>query len=180
VRADGRLGISSPPAGTLLAGYYLGVLGIPLYALGYRALGAGLADAAPRAARVVVALGVVGSVVGAVVHGLTGVLAHVALRTGAPTAPDAMLLLPEAAFLLPLWVVVGAAIALGSLVFAVTVARGRTRFPRALALCNPLVVTFAIAAGAAPVPLLAAFAIPAAPNLAHVVVFAVLLGSRRL
>lgn len=174
--ADGRFGLVAPPAGTLLAGHYLGVLGIPLYAVGYRALGAGLADAAPRSARVVAALGAVGGVLGAVIHGLTGVLAHVAVRTGAPTAPDAMLALPEARFFLPLWLVVGVALALGSLVFAVTVARGGTRFPRVFALCNPLLVAVAIAVAAMPLARVAAFAIPAAPNLAHVALFAAALG----
>ena len=40
--ADGRLGIAAPPPGTLVAGHYLGVLGIPLYGLGYRALATGI------------------------------------------------------------------------------------------------------------------------------------------
>ena len=86
--ADGRLGIASPPEGTLVIGHYLGVLGIPLYALGYRALADGIREAAPRAARWVVALGAVGSVVGAVVHGLTGALTAVGIRTGGAIAPD--------------------------------------------------------------------------------------------
>ncbi|MCC6850648.1 MAG: hypothetical protein IT294_19330 [Deltaproteobacteria bacterium] len=172
---DGRFGLAASPPGALLVGHYLGVFGIPLYGLGYRALGAGLVGASARAARVVVVLGAVGSVVGAVVHGLTGVLAQVAVRTSAATAPDALLALPEAAFLLPLWLVVGAALAVGSIAFAVTVARGGTRFPRPFALCNPLLVALAIAVASLPFPRLAAFAIPAAPNLAHVVVFGVAL-----
>ena len=91
----------------------------------------------------------------------------------------ALATLPEAAFLLPLWLVVGAALAIGSVVFAVAVARGGTRFPRAVALSNPLAVALAIAAASLPVPQVAAFAIPAAPNLAHVVVFGVALAALR-
>ncbi len=148
------------------------MLGIPLYALGYRVLADGIRGAAPSAARLVAGLGAVGSVVGAVVHGLTGVLTHVALRTNAATGPDALAAIPEAAFLLPLWVIVGGALAIGSVVFAVAVWRGSTRFPRAFACCNPLVVTVVLAALATPFPRLAGFVVPAAPNLAHVVVFA--------
>ena len=176
--ADGRLGLAAAPPGTLLAGHYLGVLGIPLYALGYRALADGIADAAPAAARWVRGLGAVGAVVGAAIHGLTGALTAVAIRTGAPTAPDALAAAPEARFLLPLWLVVGAALAIGSVVFAVVVARGRTRFPRGLAACTPLVSTIMMASGAAPFPLAAAFVVPAAPNFAHVVLFAAALIGR--
>lgn len=170
--ADGRFGLATPPAGTLVAGHYLGVLGIPLYALGYVVLADGLRPAAPAAARAVLVLGAAGSVVGAVVHGLTGVLTAVALRTGAPSAPDALGVMPEAAYLLPLWLVVGSALAAGSIVFAAVVARGGTVFPRGFAAVNPLAVTVAIAMLAAPFSLVAAFVVPAAPNLAHVVVFA--------
>ena len=173
--ADGRLGIASPPAGTLIAGHYLGVLGILLYGLGYRALAGGIRAVAPRAARAVALLGAVGSVVGAVVHGLTAALTATALRTGAPTAPDAMAAIPEAALLLPLWAIVAVALALGSAVFATAVGQGGTRFPRACAACNPLLATLVIAVVATPFPLAAAFVVPAAPNLAHVVVFATML-----
>jgi hypothetical protein len=189
---DGRLGLARPPGGTLLAGHYLGVLGIPLYGLGYWVLARGLhiaapraalPIAAPRAALAVAALGAIGSVVGAVVHGLTGVLIATAIRTGAGTAPDALGDLPEAAYLLPLWAIVGGALAFGSLVFATIVARGGTRWPRWLAVVNPLALTIVIAviaaSSAAPLPALAALVAPAAPNLAHVVVFAAALSVRR-
>ena len=180
--ADGRLGIPTPPAGTLVVGHYLGVLGIPVYALGYAALADGVRAAAPGAAGAawwIARLGFVGAVIGAVVHGLTGVLIAGALRTGAPTAPDAMLALPEAVMLLPLWGVVGGVLTIGSVMFATVVARGGTDFPRWMAACNPAVVTLAIAAFGAPFPLAAAFVLPAAPNLAHVIVFAAALSCLR-
>lgn len=169
--ADGRLGVPAPPAGTLIVGHYAGIIGIPLYALGYTALADGVRATAARAAVWIGRLGWIGAVVGAVVHGLTGALTAVALRTGAPTAPDAMAAIPEAAMLFPLWGVVGAVSTIGSVLFATVVARGGTRFPRWMAACNPLVVTLAIAAASVPVPTAAAFVVPAAPNLAHVVVF---------
>lgn len=170
--ADGRHGVAAPPAGTLLVGHYLGVLGIPLYVLGYRALADGVRAGGTTAARVILALGAVGSVMGAVVHGLTGVLTATALRTGAALAPSDLFAMPEAAYLLPLWIIVGAALAVGSVVFAAVVGRGGTRFPRAMAGCNPVLVTVVISALALPFPRVAAFLVPAAPNLAHVVVFA--------
>jgi hypothetical protein len=170
--ADGRFGLDAPPAATLVTGHYLGVFGIPLYALGYRALADGLRAPAPTVARWVLGLGVTGAIVGAVIHGLTGILTAVAIRTGAPTAPDALGAIPEAAYLMPLWLIVGAALAIGSVIFAAAVARGGTRFPRAMAACNPLLVALALAAAASPFPVAAGFVIPAAPNLAHIVVFA--------
>ncbi len=177
--ADGRFGLATPPAGTLVAGHYLGVLGIPLYGLGYAVLADGIRASAPSAARAVLGLGLVGSVVGAVVHGLTGALTAVALRTGGPIAPTALAGIAEAIYLMPLWGIVGAALAVGSVAFAIAVARGGTRFPRAFAACTPLTVTLALAALAAPFPLVAAFVVPAAPNLAHVVVFAAAIGGTR-
>jgi hypothetical protein len=176
--ADGRFALPTPPTGTLLVGHYLGVLGIPLYGFGYRALGAGIADAAPAAACAVVRLGALGAVLGAVIHGLTGALTAVAERTHAPVAPDAIMAVPEAAYLLPLWLIVGAALVVGSLVFARAVWGGGTRFPRAFAFANPLLATLAIAALAMPSAPVAAFVGPAAPNLAHVVVFALALAIR--
>jgi len=172
---DGAFGLPAPWPGMLLLGHYLGVLGIPLYGLGYAALAAGIRGGSPRAARAVCLLGAVGAVVGAVVHGLTGALTHAAIRTGASTAPSAMLAIPEAAFLLPLWGIVALALAAGSLAFAAAVGRGGTRYPRWMAFCNPLAATGVIAGLAAPLPLLAALVVPAAPNLAHVVVFTVAL-----
>ena len=44
-----------------------------------------------------------------------------------------------------------------------------------MAACNPLAVTIALAAVATPFPVAAAFVLPAAPTLAHVVVFAAVL-----
>jgi hypothetical protein len=179
--ADGRLGIPAPPHGTLIVGHYAGILGIPLYALGYAALADGVRAAAPGAAAWIARLGCIGAIVGAVVHGLTGVLTAVALRTGAPTAPDALAAIPEREFLLPLWGIAGGMVTIGSVMFATVVARGGTRFPRSMAVCNPLVVTLAIAAASTPLPTAAAFVVPAAPNFAHVVVFlgALLMGDRR-
>jgi hypothetical protein len=169
--ADGRLGVPAPPGGTLIVGHYAGIIGIPLYALGYAALADGVRAAAPGAAGWIARLGFVGAVVGAVVHGLTGTLTAVAIRTGAPTAPDALPAMPEAMLLLPLWGIVIGVSTIGSVMFATVVARGGTCFPRWFAACNPLVVTIALAAASAPLPTAAAFVAPAAPNLAHVVVF---------
>jgi hypothetical protein len=177
--ADGRLGVPAPPAGTLAVGHYAGIGGIPLYALGYAALADGVRATAPGAAAWIVRLGFVGAVVGAVVHGVTGTLTAVALRTGAPTAPEALATIPEAALLLPLWGIVGAVLTVGSGMFALVVARGGTSFPRWLAACNPLVVTLAIAALGAPFALGRAFVVPAAPNLAHVVAFMAATASSR-
>src|SRR6186997_2609559 len=53
-----ELALPPPPDGLLLAGFYLGVLALPLYGLGYWRVASGLHDAAD--ARRVVALGAFG------------------------------------------------------------------------------------------------------------------------
>jgi len=173
---DGRLGIAHPPHGTLAAGHHLGVIGIPFYALGYRHLAGGIGTAHPRAARAVWLLGIVGSVLGAVVHGMTGVLIATQRSRGA-TAP-AEVFTVAAGLVLPIAGAVAVAMLAGSIVFAVSVFGGRTHFPRWMALCNPLAATIALALATAPFPRVAAFVAPAAPNLAHVIVFGAALLAR--
>ena len=71
-----ELHLAPPPPGALVAGYYLGVLAIPLYGLGYWEVAQGLAPAGERAARAVFLLGLSGGALGGVVHGVTGLVIH--------------------------------------------------------------------------------------------------------
>jgi hypothetical protein len=157
-----------PRASVLVAGHYLGVLTIPLYALGYRAASRSLP---PWNARVVAALGAFGGVVGAAIHGITAVT----LALEPPRAADAGTfagLAPVAAYLLPLWTIAAAAVLAASLAFALPVLRGDGAYPRWLAALNPVVLVLAIGAAASVSPWSRAIIAPAAPNLAHVVFFA--------
>ena len=81
-------------------------------------------------------------------------------------------LMPFVAYLLPLWLVVAVTLLAGSVVFALAVARGETGYRPAMALANPAVLVLVIAAGASFSTWSRALIVPASPNLAHVVFFA--------
>jgi hypothetical protein len=169
--APGVDGSRAEPA--LVCGYYLGVLAIPLYALGYWDVGRRLP---PRYGRAVVALGTCGAILGATIHGVTGAALHARSVAGiaAPRPDDSayLSLMPFAAYLLPLWAVVAVALLAGSLLFAVPVLRGESVYPRWMALASPAVLIAAIAACASASAWSRTLIAPASPNLAHTIFFA--------
>jgi hypothetical protein len=168
----GRPGLEwlGPPSETvLLLGTYLGALAIPCYGLGYRAVARRID--APQA-RTIAALGVAGGVVGGTIHALTGLAIHVeSMHDGGSVDPITMLG-RYGAYLGPLWALVAALTIAGSVLFALVVARGRSTLPRWSALANPALLTLGFALLGATSDVGRAFVVPAAPNLAHVVFFA--------
>ena len=168
--------LPAPSESALLVGTYLGVLAIPCYGLGYR-------DVARRLSTpyrgVVAALGVAGGVLGGTTHGLTGLAIHVE-STGGMTGIDPVTMLARyGAYLLPLWALIGLGLVIGSTAFAVGVARGRSSMPRWMALANPAFVTLAIVLAGTTSEIGRAFLVPAAPNVAHVVFFALAAATSR-
>lgn len=160
------LGLPAPPAGALAIGGALGVLAIPLYALGYRAVARGLAPAAPRAARLVRACGIGAAGLGAAIHALTA--RAIAAGGGAADASPAAAVAADG-LLLAAW---AAAAALVLLAAGALVAGGwRVRALRRLVWGNPVVLTLAIALAGLPTETGRSFVLPAAPNLAHVAFF---------
>jgi hypothetical protein len=159
-------------------GHYLGVLGIPLYALGYWAAARGLDGraAAPgvglarRVSRIVFALGAAGAALGAVVHGMTTVVLAGGGRAadGDPWTPFQ----PYGAYLGPLWLVLVVALLVGSIAFARAVWRGDTAFPRWMAATAPAILLVATSAIGLLGPRLEAFLLPAGPNVVHALFFA--------
>jgi hypothetical protein len=168
----GRPGLEWLPAPSepaLLVGTYLGVLAIPCYGLGYRAVARGLS---PPYRGVVAALGVAGGVLGGTTHGLTGLAIHVE-STGGMTGMDPVTLLARyGAYLMPLWGLIGVGLVIGSTAFALGVARGRSSMPRWMALANPAVLTLVVVLAGTTSQIGRMFLVPAAPNVAHVVFFA--------
>lgn len=163
----------------LLAGHHLGVLAIPFYALGYWRVSTAITR--PELARLVLAAGALGSALGAAIHGITGI-AIAAERTQVratppvPAAPfagmaGADVITPYAEFLVPLWIVVGVALIAGSLAFTIAVASGASHYRRWIAALSPaaLIVLIGVVGGLLPGKSLI---VPAAPNLAHLVFFA--------
>ncbi|MBW2244905.1 MAG: hypothetical protein JRH01_23230 [Deltaproteobacteria bacterium] len=158
----------APPAG-LIVGHYLGVLGIPLYALGYSAVARLLAPSHSAAARVVFGTGLFAAAIGGTVHGVTAVI----IRFAADAQPgSADSLQPAGAFLLPLWVLLGIATVLASGFYARAVASGATALPRWMAVANPLMLVLSIALIGSVAGPAQRVLVLAAPNLAHVMFFA--------
>ena len=164
-----RAALPTPPGPTLALGHFLGVLAIPLYALGYWHVGRVLAVLAPARGRAVCVLGALGAALGAVVHGMTALL--VGLEAPGESADPTQVVLAGGSLLLPLWGILAALLLAGSALYAATVAGGRSTHPRWMAACNPALLVAATVAFAQTSPWLAAFLAPAAPNLAHVVFF---------
>ena len=156
----------------LVVGSYLGVLAIPLYAVGYWYVSRGLP---PRYGRPVVALGTCGAVVGATIHGVTGAALHAENLTvvGRAGGSPLLTLTPFAAYLVPLWLVVAATSLAGSVLFMIPVVRGESAYRRWMALASPAVLVLVIGACASLSPWSRALIAPASPNLAHVLFFAV-------
>ena len=174
VASAGRteLGLPAPPPGALLAGHQLGVFAIPLYGFGYWGVARGIGAAHRRAARFVFVTGALGGAYGGIVHGITGMAEQLERAAGVAPGDPMAFVARFGAFLVPLWIGLGVAIAAGSVVFAVAIARGHSAFPRWMAFANPLVLVLLAALLGAPTPIGRALLVPAAPNLAHVWFFA--------
>ena len=71
---SGAFGIVAPPAGLLMPATFVGALAILFYAVGYWQVACGLSSAGERLARRVFLLGAVMAGIGAVIHGMTGLI----------------------------------------------------------------------------------------------------------
>jgi hypothetical protein len=168
-----ELGLPAAGPGWLWLGGVLGVVAIPIYALGYRAAASLVAPASARAAQTLFITGAAGAVVGCVIHGLTAAHISAELASQSP-ARDPLVSLVGAGPLLPtLWALAALLVVVASAVFFWFVGRGTTVAPRAVALANPALTTIALAAVGLPFLFLRSFLTPAAPNLAHVIFFLV-------
>lgn len=162
------LGLPAPPSGALAVGGLLGVVAIPLYALGYRAAARAMAPAAPRAARAVAILGGVAAALGAAIHGGTALAIRADLARGAPAGDPLAAVAGWGPWLVAPWLAASLCVlAASALLAARAPALGAAR------VANPALLTVALAAlGAAAGELGRAFLLPAAPNLAHLAFFA--------
>jgi hypothetical protein len=163
-----ELALASPPSGFQSVGAWLGILGIPLYGFGYRAASALLDARRERARRIVFVAGSLGGVLGGLIHGLTAREIARAVTAGSPPL-DPWQAVTAVPALVALWAVATLALVMASLALAAGVRGGRHR---SLAWLNPVTLTIAFGVFATPTLLLQSFLAPAAPNLAHLVFFA--------
>ena len=164
-----ELGLPQVGVAWLWVGAVLGVLAIPYYVLGYRAASHLVAPSSAAGARALFVGGAVAAAVGAVIHGVTALLIGAQLHPG--QAPLGGLV--DMRLLAVLWGVAGIGALVASVLFAWFVGRRETMLHPAIALANPALVTLGFALLGMPVVWLRAFLVPAAPNLAHLVFFAV-------
>ena len=160
------LALPAPPGGLIVPATLAGVLGIPLYALGYAARARTAQGTAPGAAVVVMLAGTAFAVLGGSVHGITGVLISHNVGGMAGGLDPLQGVLSSGPISLTLWGLATAALLCAAL------AEARLPQPRASRLCNPLVLTLLLTAAAALLPLpWRDFVGPAAVNIAHLVFF---------
>lgn len=167
-----ELGLPPAADGLLVAGSYLGVLALPLYALGYWYVAGGLRRHHPGAARWVFGLGAYGGALGAVVHGVTAQVIRAEESVHAPAMDPLAVVGQHGAFLVPLWIVLTVMTVAGSAIYARAVLAGGSAYPRWMAFLNPTLMLVAASVASLPSLWLRAFLLPAAPNLVHVVFFA--------
>jgi hypothetical protein len=169
------LDLSSPPDAALWVGAVLGLIGLPVYGSGYLELGRRLRAHGQHLARVLGVAGLLGCMAGAGVHGYTALLIHRSLEAGvASSAAPAEAVLAGGPLLLSLWSITFVLLLTATVAFAsLQVRRGAGR--SIITFTNPVVLTIVLILVGATGPMLAAFLLPAAPNLAHVIFFGLLL-----
>jgi len=168
-----ELGLPRPPELALRLGGLLGVLGIPCYGIGYRALALSITGASDTARRWVAWNGWSFALVGAAIHGLTTEMIASALESGAPGADPLATVVASGAFLVALWAVATLLMIAACAPASLALARGRSTLPRGLGLANPVILTLVLGCAGLATESLRAFLTPVAPNLAHALFFAV-------
>jgi hypothetical protein len=175
-----ELGLAAVPDACLWVGAVLGVVGIPLYALGYHHAASRILGAiSRRAARAVLLLGSLGALLGAVIHGLTALQIHADLEAGTAAHDPLSSIAGWGPTLLVLWALAAVFVIAASVLFGGFVTRKGDPAVRLVGLVNPALVTIALVALGTSTPLLRAFLMPAAPNLAHVVFFGACVWAQR-
>ena len=159
------------PEAFLWLGAVLGVVGIPLYALGYHAASRIIGAFSQRAARALFLLGGLGALIGAVIHASTALQIHSGLEAGAAAQDPLSSVASGGPTILVLWALAGALVLSASVLFGWFVTRRGDSGSHLLGLANPALVTVALVGAGMSTPLLRSFLVPAAPNVAHVVFF---------
>lgn len=167
--ADRAVG-GSPALAWVVVGGVLGVLAIPFYAAGYRLVVPTMRRWHQGGARVLGALGVGIGLLGAAIHGLTAWHIVADVRAGAPPLDSFAAVASWGTPMLAMWAI---AAALGLAASLVVVWGGFRLGIWPLVLASPVLVGLVLVAAGAGGPAGRTYVVPAAPNLAHVVFFAV-------
>jgi hypothetical protein len=173
--------LADAPHWRLLVGHYLGVLLLPAYIPGYWMVFRGLRNAGVWRSWPVFLIGSYTAAIAGALHGLTGLVALIVQHGESDPAASQHLLGLASAFANPLHGLVNSLLVLVSLWFAVAVVSGHSRFPRWLAIANPLVLGLVFVAPyfAAPSFKPALLAVHASFHLAHLVFFCLVTAALR-
>jgi len=154
-------------------GFYLGVLAVPAYILGYWHVGQALAPAGPWLGRAVALLGGYTFAVANVWLGSRAFLAAVVRWQQAPGGVPGFdaLLIELDALSEPLVWLLRVMVLVISVLFAYAVATGRSDYPRWLAFFNPMTLLVLVFVSYFAVPPLGHRLAPAAMNVAHLLFF---------
>lgn len=169
-----ELGLPHPPDIVLWIGCLLGLIGLPLFGFGYRAVARSFADRAPTLARITTIAGIVTGFVGAIVHVYTALLIDRQVHAGAASTDPAHAIMAGGPTLLWLWAITALSLIVASAAFATGHGR-RFGFAHPLTLLNPFSLTLLLAVIGGVGTWGAAFLQPAAPNLAHMLFFVLFL-----
>ena len=161
-----------PPALALPVGGALGVVAIPLYALGYRAVARAIGPGSPKLSRVVQLSGAAAAGIGALIHAATALAIRAAVASSAPAETPLAAVAQAGAPLLAAWGAASLFVLAASLANLAAPGARRPGSPRALAWLNPAVLTLLLGAAGLAFESGRNYLVPAAPNLAHVVFFA--------
>lgn len=153
--------------GTLLA---IGV--IPVMALGYWMFSRYLRRASQTLADAVFVGGIYGVGIGNAIHGTVGTLTQVVQRNGI-TGTEPGFVATYARLVVPLYVLFYVLMAVGTLVLAVVIWRGKTAYPRWAIALLPLWSNVLVLPLAQVVPPLGDVLVPSIANLSHAVLFGV-------
>lgn len=159
-----ELALPPPSALALPLGGVLGVVAIPLYALGYRAVAGAFLSGAP--ARLVLGCGLGAAAIGAGIHGMTAL----AIQTGGAGGAPPLAAVAESGVLVASWGVAGLLVLVASAALFAELRRASGR-SRLLAWLNPAAVTLLLGLAGLAGEAGRSFLLPAAPNLAHLVFF---------
>jgi hypothetical protein len=165
------LHLAAPPPAVLWIGAALGVVGIPLYGLGYVGLRARFVASARSTANVFAAAGIIACLTGAVVHALTALAIDASLGANAQSQGPLEAVAGTRGALGTSWLLCGIAFVVASAVFMHLQARYAVGSTRWLAVVNPVAVTIGLIALSLPFEWGRSFVAPAAPNLSHVAFF---------
>lgn len=160
-----ELALPRPPPLALPLGAFLGIVAIPLYALGYHAVARAIAPGSPLRARIVRGCGLGAALIGAAIHGATA-LAIRADQTAGANAGSPLESVAANGLLVAAW----AAAALLAVAASAAIAGARS-LARPVAWLNPAAATLLLALAGLPGELGRSFLVPAAPNLAHAAFF---------